>query len=105
MEKNKKYLIAGAGLVVLFVVAMLLFSSQKIVDIKNEKHLGQQVKVSGTVTNVIKIGQISGYKIADKNGDEIAVSSKALPQKGEKVMVKGTLMREIVVGYYIQTKD
>ena len=74
-------------------------------DIKNEEHLGEQVKVSGTVTSVIKLGELSGYELTDKNGDKIGVSIKKLPQEGDRVTAKGTLMKEILIGYYILIKE
>ena len=103
---KKKSLILGLILIVIIAAAVIYFgSSQNIADIKNEEHLGEQVKVSGTVSNVIKLGELSGYELTDKNGDKIAVSAKKLPQEGDKLTAKGTLMKEIIIGYYIFTKE
>ena len=106
MEKNKKIIllvIIAAGIIAAAIY--FLGSSQNIADIKNEEHLGEQVKVSGTVTSVIKLGELSGYELTDKNGDKIGVSIKKLPQEGDRVTAKGTLMKEILIGYYILIKE
>ena len=74
----------------------------KISDLLNEpdKYMGKEVMVQGTVQGTVKIGSLSGFTLVDGN-DKISVSSRELPEEGKKVTVKGTLMKEIFIGYYI----
>ncbi|PIN73185.1 hypothetical protein COV20_03055 [Candidatus Woesearchaeota archaeon CG10_big_fil_rev_8_21_14_0_10_45_16] len=94
----KKILFASAIFLLIFITAC----SQSVADIKNEDMVGQSVKVSGTVENTLKIGSISGYTLVDQHGDKIAVSSGSLPKEGEKITVKGTLIKDTIFGYYIK---
>lgn len=88
--------------IVLVAVAFFMFGNvRKIVDIKNEAHVGNTVIVSGIVKTTIKIGSISGYTLTD-NTDTIAVSSQQLPKEGETITVRGTLMHDNLLGYYIK---
>ncbi len=69
-----------------------------------EKYLGEEISVTGIVTNTIKIGSLSGYTLKDEKTDEtIAVKSSILPEEGEKITIKGTLMKDLVF-YYILVK-
>ena len=76
-------------------------AAQHISDIKSDENIGKTVTVSGTVTDVVSFGNLSYYIIDDGTGT-IPVSVKNLPAKGEKVAVQGTLLKEILVGYYLK---
>lgn len=97
-----KQLIAILALALLFGCAM---SATKIGDIKSnpDKYLGKEVTVSGTVTDSIKLGKLSGYTLEDATGS-IKVSSASLPADGSNVTVSGTLVKDSLFGYYIQAK-
>ncbi|MFW6024768.1 MAG: hypothetical protein ACOCRX_00345 [Candidatus Woesearchaeota archaeon] len=91
-------------LIIILFLSILISGciSQSIEDIKTEDNIGENVMVSGTVTNSIKIGDFSGYRIEDKNGDTIGIVSDDIPQEGEEITVRGTLSRDTIFGYYIQ---
>lgn len=93
-----KYLI----ITIFLVLFILVGCSQEISDIKNEEYIGEDVIVRGTVNSSIKIGDLSGYSLVDKNDNSIPVSSNSLPTEGETVTVRGTLMKDSIFGYYIQ---
>jgi hypothetical protein len=69
-----------------------------------DEYLGEKVYVKGTVKNTVKLGKISGFKLVDGN-DSIMVSSEELPKEGSEVTVQGTVMKEILVGYYVLAKE
>lgn len=75
-------------------------------DVKSnpEKYLGEKVVLNGTVAESVKLGRISGFQL-QSNGESIYVSSESLPAEGKTVVVQGTLMNEVVVGYYVLAKD
>ncbi len=75
-------------------------------DIKSnpEKYLGQQVTVAGNITESVKIGQLSGFRITDGNAT-MGVRSDTLPPVGTYVTVKGTVVRDTIFGYYILASD
>lgn len=89
------------AIVVLALLAYTLVHAENITDVKKEENVGKTVKVRGEVQNVIKIGSISGYTLEDDTGS-IAVSSQDLPGEGDKVTVKGTLIKDTIFGYYIK---
>ena len=103
MKKHKKKIIIASIALVIVIIIVFLGTSQKISDIKNDEHLGEKVKISGIVTNVVKFGNLSGYELMDKSGDKISVAAKKLPMEGDKMIAKGILMKEIFIGYYILT--
>ena len=90
----------------IIALALFLFAlvgcAQSIAEIKDEDHIGETVIVSGTVESVIKIGSLSAYTLKDENGDTIGVSAERLPAEGDKVIVKGTLIKDTIFGYYIK---
>lgn len=91
--------------IIIAIIALLVLSgcaAQSIIDIKNEEHIGKTVRVQGTVEGSIKIGQLSAYTLIDSNGDRIGVSTQTLPEKGEIVTAKGTLLKDTIFGYYIK---
>jgi hypothetical protein len=59
------------------------------------------VTVSGTVTNVVSIGGLSFYTLEDDTG-VIPISAKDLPAKDDKITVRGVLIKDSIVGYYIK---
>jgi hypothetical protein len=76
-------------------------ASSSISEIKTESNIGKDVKVSGTVVSTIKLGSLSGYTIEDDTG-KIAVSSQSLPKEGDTITVKGVLIKDSILGYYIK---
>jgi len=72
-----------------------------IKNVKNPDYIGKTVAISGTVQNTIKIGELSGFTIKDET-DTIGVSSDNLPAEGNKITVRGILMRDTLLGYYIK---
>ena len=76
---------------------------QNISDIKTEENIDTQVMVKGIVSSSIKLGDLSGYTIADDTGS-IFVSSDSLPADDSEVIATGILKRTIL-GYYIETKE
>lgn len=91
------------------LVLILLFGCigmTSVKDIKDnpDKYLGEQVSVKGTVKDSFKLGKLSGFKLQDGNYS-IMVSSEELPKDGDEVVVTGTVMKEVLVGYYILAKD
>ncbi|PIU21768.1 MAG: hypothetical protein COT15_00565 [Candidatus Diapherotrites archaeon CG08_land_8_20_14_0_20_34_12] len=95
---------------IIFIILGLLLlifgcvAGQTIKDIKTGQNVGKTVVVSGTVTDVVSIGGLSYYVLQDNNGT-IPVSVKNLPAKGEKLTVSGTLIKDILVGYYIKVVE
>lgn len=92
-------------LVLVFLLVLVSAAGCGTVSIKElqdnpNKYLGKEITVRGTAENAIKIGSLSGFSLREGNYS-IAVSSKALPAEGEIVTVKGTLMKELIIGYYI----
>jgi hypothetical protein len=77
---------------------------QKISEIKNDSYVGKTVTVSGTVTDSIKLGTLSGYIIDDSSGT-MPVSAVRLPAEGDKVTVSGTLISDTLFGYYIKANE
>jgi len=107
MEKNKRILNVFIILIIiaLILIIFMIISSgtSKISDIKNEEKVGKDIKVKGIVQNTLKIGNLSGYTLKDDTGT-IAVSSKTLPEEGSTITVKGTLIKDIIFGYYIKSE-
>jgi hypothetical protein len=67
-------------------------------------HLGEQVYVRGTVKDSFKLGKFSGFELVDDNG-AVLVSSDELPKEGTEVVIQGTVMKEMFVGYYLLAKE
>lgn len=66
---------------------------------------GKSVSVSGVVKNTLKIGDLSGYTLQDKETDDvIAVRSDSLPAEGEETTAKGILIKDTLFGYYIKAE-
>lgn len=107
MRRNKKkswnvYYVLIA--LILIVLSIYFYSSnqvQTISQIKSEQNIGKSVTISGEVKNVFKIGELSGYFLEDES-DRIRVSSESLPTEGETKKVRGVLMRDSLLGYYIK---
>ncbi len=94
-------------LIIGLVLSLVLFSgcgADKISDIKSEDYIGKEVVVKGIVTDSFKLFGFSGYIVEDKT-DNIGVAAERLPAKGDKVTVKGTLMKDTVLGYYIKAEE
>lgn len=89
------------------LLALLVLASgctQKISDIKSDDFVGRQVTVAGTVENTLKIGSLSGFMLVDDDSNSIAVSSKALPEEGERALVTGVVIKDTIFGYYIKAE-
>jgi len=78
-------------ILVLLLVVLLYGCTQDISSIKNEGHIGEDVRVRGTVEHTVKIGKLSGYTLNDGE-NTIGVSSEVLPKEGDTVTVKGVLI-------------
>ena len=97
---------------IFIILGLMLFfgclgqSAITIKQIKDdpEKYLGEQVNVKGTVRNSFKLGELSGFTL-DDGTESMLVSSESLPQEGKNVTVRGTVMHEALVGYYILAKE
>ncbi|MCP4647804.1 MAG: hypothetical protein GY852_08775 [bacterium] len=76
-------------------------------DLNNDPagYKGKEVTVHGTVTNTIKIGQLSGYTLVDEEGHGIRVSSASLPAEGKEITITGVFMQDSIFGYYIQVPN
>jgi hypothetical protein len=93
--------------IIVFVLMTLLIAgcgTKSISDIKNEDMVGKTVSVKGTVESTVKLGSISGYTLKDDT-DKISVSAKKLPTEGETVTVKGVLMKDLLLGYYLKADE
>ena len=80
-------------------------AAQDIDEIKNEEHVGEKVTVRGSVESPLKIGGISGFTLVDDSGESIRVSSESLPAENDTITVKGTLMKDTLLGYYIKRDE
>ena len=85
----------------LILVVVLAGCAKSVAEVKSDEYLGETVAVSGTVTNTLKIGELSGYTLVDSKGDEIGVASKRLPAEGDEITARGVLEKSILLGYYI----
>ncbi|MCL6500591.1 MAG: hypothetical protein K6T16_00970 [Candidatus Pacearchaeota archaeon] len=93
------------GLTLVFLAIILFICgcgevSIKEINEKPESYLGKEVVVKEVAKDTVKIGTLSGFKLRDGE-HTIAVSSKTLPEEGKGVKVKGTLMKDLFIGYYI----
>jgi cytochrome oxidase Cu insertion factor (SCO1/SenC/PrrC family) len=103
-NNNTTKIIIGIAILLilgLLVAVFIVGSTKKIADIKTTDYVGKKVTVKGTVENTVKIGSLSGYTLADESG-KISVSSQNLPEEGETIRVSGTLIKDTLLGYYIQ---
>lgn len=103
---KKRYIFTG---IIFLIMFSLFISGCGILTVSElnenkEKYLGEEISVTGIVTNTMKIGSLSGYTLKDeKTEDTIAVRSNNLPEEGKKITIKGTLMKDLVF-YYILVK-
>jgi len=93
-------------LYILCVLVILAGCTQTIEEVtKDDSFVGETVAVRGTVASSLKLGDLSGYTLVDKNNDAILVGSKSLPAEGSTVTAKGTLQKgPLGIGYYITTE-
>jgi PBP1b-binding outer membrane lipoprotein LpoB len=96
-----------ALLMILLAAVFLVGCTTSIQDIKDnpDKYMGETVTVKGTSSASIKIGQLSGFTLTDKEGSKIPVSSTDLPNDGDKVSVRGVVMKDTLFGVYLLAKD
>ncbi|MDD5172467.1 MAG: hypothetical protein PHF60_05540 [Candidatus ainarchaeum sp.] len=92
------------GLVLLFGCILSPPLTVKDINDNPEKYLGEKVTVSGIARDSFKLGELSGFTLEDGNSS-IFVSSDMLPAEDKNVTVSGTVMKEVIVGYYILAKD
>ncbi|MBD3314064.1 hypothetical protein GF345_06485 [Candidatus Woesearchaeota archaeon] len=102
MMEEKARGIMKCLLICIIMSSMLIIAgcAQDISEVKQQDNVGDTVTVKGTVQNTIKLGKLSGYQVKDETGT-IGVSSEALPAEGSEVTVKGTLIKDTLLGYYI----
>jgi predicted small secreted protein len=105
LRKMKKALLVL--LMILLVAVFLVGCTTSIQDIKDnpDKYMGETVTVKGTASNSIKLGSISGFTLTDKEGSKISISSSDLPDDGDKVSIRGVVMKDLLLGVYILAKD
>ena len=108
MAKNKSLLtIIIVILVIAAVLVFTFFSSLKTVEeiTNDDSYVGESVSVKGTVKSSFKLGELSGYTLTDKNGDDILVGTARLPAEGDNVIAKGILRKgPLGIGYYIEVE-
>jgi len=80
------------------------FTDLKDVNENPGKYLGEKVHLKGNVTKAIRLGKISGFTLVNEGGS-IPVSSQMLPAEGSEVIIRGTLMKETLIGYYVLVDD
>jgi len=92
-------------IIILLLIFTIVFAgcSQTIQEVKKDENVGKIVSISGTVEKTMKLGDLSGYTIKDKNGDIISVASESLPAEGDKIIVKGELVKSKIIGFYIDS--
>jgi len=105
-KEHAKYFIILAVILFTLMLVGVGCGTTKIHDILEnpEKYMGKEFVVQGTVTNTMKIGSLSGFTLVD-GPDKIIVSSKELPPENKSVAVRGTLMKEALIGYYLYATD
>ncbi len=93
------------ALMIALALALVLASgcAKDISRVKSQEYVGEDVTIKGSVEKTLKLGPVSGFTLKDETG-MIAVKSEALPAEGSKVKVKGTLMKDTLLGYYIHAK-
>lgn len=107
---NKKAGVTNLFVLILIVGAIFfMYKSAKPISIDElttnvDQYLGEKVTIAGIVKNSFKVGTISGFKLQDKT-DEILVASDTLPADDSKLIVRGTVMKEAIIGTYIQAKQ
>ena len=95
----KKFTLMVLVLVVLLLAFSLTACSTNIADVKIKDNVGHKVIVTGTASSGVALGSLSGYKLTDDTGS-IFISTKNLPEEGDKKVVRGTLEKNLL-GYYI----
>jgi len=110
----KQFFFGFAGIAVIVLVAGfgVLFSgcvSENVLTPTQLKEsfssrVGEQVVVRGVVKNSLKIGQLSAFQLGD-DSSTISVSSELLPPEGKTVVVKGTVVKDTIFGYYVLAKE
>lgn len=108
MINKKGNVLVILAMVILFAIGIYyaynITTTKSIAEIRSEDYIGKSVSLSGTVEGSIKLGEFSGYILNDGE-NKIFVSSNKLPEEGSKTSVKGIVMKEIVIGYYLKAED
>lgn len=91
--------------ITLTLMAALLLTgcTTSVEDAKTEEKVGDTVTLSGTAKSPTKIGSLSGYVLEGETGT-IPVATEDLPEHNQKVRVSGTVMRDTILGYYLQAE-
>jgi aspartyl/asparaginyl-tRNA synthetase len=97
-----KLLIITTFLIAIFLIGC---STVAIKEVKTEDYIGKTVTIAGKVDNSMKLGKISGFTLKDEKGESSAVKSDTLPKEGERISVKGVVMKDTLFGYYILAED
>lgn len=107
LKRNEKIAIISIAIIVLLGIIVFSNSTKTVDEItSNDDYIGENVRIKGTVTSSLKLGELSGYTIEDKNSDQIFVSSNSLPKEGSRKTASGTLKKlPLGIGYYIDEKD
>lgn len=92
-------------LIALALVTTLLLAgcTTSVEDAKTPEKVGDAVTVTGTAQAPMRIGLLSGYVLEGETGT-IPVATADLPEAGEKVTVRGTVMRDTLLGYYLKAE-
>ncbi|MFH0701407.1 MAG: hypothetical protein V2A62_03140 [Candidatus Woesearchaeota archaeon] len=95
------------ALMMIVLTALLLIgcSTLTIKEAKTEQYIGKTVTITGTVNQSIKLGKLSGYTLKDEAGDSIGVKSEILPTEGKEISVTGVMMKDTLLGYYLQAES
>lgn len=59
---------------------------------------GQDITISGTVTDAISLFVIKAFVVSDDTGQIYVVTERILPKKGNKVRIKGTVVEAFSFG-------
>ncbi|MBW2983383.1 hypothetical protein KY327_03695 [Candidatus Woesearchaeota archaeon] len=91
--------------IALALMAALLLTgcTTSVEDAKTQEKVGDTVTLQGEARSPTKIGSLSGYVLEGETGT-IPVATGDLPEEGEQVTVRGTIVRDTILGYYLQAK-
>jgi hypothetical protein len=98
--RTRKYLCLIVGTIVLAGLACQTLFPTPIGKIRNDirDYDGKVVNIQGTVSDVFSLVFVKYFTVKDKTGEIAVVTSKALPQKGDKVKVTGTVKQAFSIG-------
>lgn len=88
------------ALILLLLAGCSASVSVKDINTNPEKYMGKKVSVTGEVIAPLQLGQMSGFTLKDDESS-IIVSSDMVPKAGNKVTVKGTVVKGLFSTHYI----